>query len=116
MRLPAFLLGCALALGLTAQRFYFERLDVQNGLPSSNVYSVNNSKEHSNNSNNSAYKGNNSKELNNSNNSSVYSSKERNSSSRRHNRNVYKDRHPKRSHGRNHNSHSLRKKQNVLHG
>ena len=40
MRLPALLLGGILALGLSAQRFYFERLDVQNGLPSSNVYSV----------------------------------------------------------------------------
>ena len=40
MRLSALLLGYTLALGLHAQRFYFERLDVQNGLPSSNVYSV----------------------------------------------------------------------------
>jgi len=40
MRLSALLLGCTLAIGLPAQRFYFERLDVQNGLPSSNVYSV----------------------------------------------------------------------------
>jgi ligand-binding sensor domain-containing protein/class 3 adenylate cyclase len=40
MRLPALLIGCTFAFCLQAQRFYFERLDVQNGLPTSNVYSV----------------------------------------------------------------------------
>ncbi|MBL8003409.1 MAG: hypothetical protein JNL05_15755 [Flavobacteriales bacterium] len=40
MRLTAFLIACVLTLGLQAQRFYFERLDVQNGLPTSNVYAV----------------------------------------------------------------------------
>ncbi len=40
MRLTALLFACTAVLGLHAQRFYFERLDVQNGLPTSNVYSV----------------------------------------------------------------------------
>ena len=40
MRLSALLLACFAVVGLQAQRFYFERLDVQNGLPTSNVYAV----------------------------------------------------------------------------
>jgi len=40
MRLSALLLTSLLAFGLQAQRFYFERVDVQNGLPTSNIYAV----------------------------------------------------------------------------
>jgi ligand-binding sensor domain-containing protein/class 3 adenylate cyclase len=39
-RLAAFLMASLLSAGMPAQRFYFERLDVQNGLPTSNVYAV----------------------------------------------------------------------------
>ena len=40
MRRILIVLPLVLTAPLAAQRFYFERLDVQNGLPSSNVYSV----------------------------------------------------------------------------
>ncbi|MBL8012105.1 MAG: hypothetical protein JNJ64_15970 [Flavobacteriales bacterium] len=40
MRRLLIVLPLVLTAPLAAQRFYFERLDVQNGLPSSNVYSV----------------------------------------------------------------------------